>query len=100
MYDSYNEFNQKNGHKVMSDSSYQRKLKAKNVSFAKLGHEQCHSCLKFEVHECLGNDIENTCKCCDHPNKQQVYLLQKISIDNQKKGHPCLKDDSVLQKSC
>ena len=31
---------------------YRRQLNMKNISFAKLGHEECEMCLKYENHSC------------------------------------------------
>ena len=64
LYDDYKKTCEKDSRKTLSLSSYQRKLKKLNISFAKLGHEQCEPCLKHEEHDCVWYSEKNSCQCC------------------------------------
>ena len=62
MYESYIKHCGGKAEKALSLSSYNRKLKSRNISFAKLGHEECEICIKHEEHECTAT--ETACECC------------------------------------
>ena len=63
MYGSYTKLCVEKGVKVLSSSSYYRTIKEMNISFAKLGHEQCEGCLGYDEHPCL-SDLVDSCECC------------------------------------
>ena len=42
-----------------------------NISFAKLGHEECAVCIKYDEHSCLSDSIEAKCDCCSSVNQQK-----------------------------
>ena len=58
MYGSYEKLCEKENVKALSLSSYSRKLKSMNISFAKLGHEECEICLGYEEHPCAADSVE------------------------------------------
>ena len=50
--------------KSLSLSTFSNQVRAMNISFAKLGHEECEVCLTHEEHNCTADAIVNTCDCC------------------------------------
>ena len=62
-----------------------------NISFAKRGHEQCESCLKYEEHACLADSLENPCDCCKNnqcdcckrfTNAKRARKIEKLVQDD------------------
>ena len=51
--------------------TYGKQLVANNISFAKLGEEECEDCLSFEQHLC-----SNETEICDICTTQQIYLAR------------------------
>ena len=71
MYDACKNKCELKDHKVLSLSTYTRKIKSMNISFAKLGHEECEVCIKYDEHFCLSDSIETKCACCSSVNEQK-----------------------------
>ena len=99
MYASYVEYAKKRGMKPSSDSTYRRKLKTLNISFAKLGHEQCESCLKYEEHKCLSDNVRS-CRCCEKGKRCEcckLFLQSELKMKKKKlvkSGEiKCLEED-------
>ena len=42
-----------------------------NISFAKLGYEECEVCIKYDEHSSLSDSIETKCACCSSVNQQK-----------------------------
>ena len=64
LYRSYKSKCQVENRKCSSLSTYTRIVHSMNISFAKLGHEECEVCLKYDQHPCDGDRIEMRCDCC------------------------------------
>ena len=71
MYEAFKNKCDLKDHKVLSVSTYARKIKSMNISFAKLGHEECEVCIKYNEHSCLSDIIETKCDCCSSVNQQK-----------------------------
>ena len=69
-------------HKVLSLSSYTRKIKSMNISFAKLGHKECEVCIKYDEHSCLSNSIETKCAYCSSVNQQKKGKMNVYVAEN------------------
>ena len=55
-----------------------------NISFAKLGHEECESCLKYKHHECTGNNcVECKAYNTDHTGRRNL-ARKEYSTDKEK----------------
>ena len=78
MYEAYGKVCEKAERKVLSLSSYTRKLNKMNISFAKLGHEQCETCLKHEVHGCVASSEHIACKCCKRSKTMQCGCCRRF----------------------
>ena len=50
--------------KCLSRSTFNRCVHSMNISFAKLGHEECEVCLKHREHSCPADAVVKSCKCC------------------------------------
>ena len=50
MYEDYKNCMMERGHKIMSYMTYWRQVKEMNISFAKLGVEECEICDEFKIH--------------------------------------------------
>ena len=71
MYDAYKKKCELKDHKVLSLSTYTGKIKSMNISFAKLGHEECEMCIKYDEHSCLSDSVETKCACYSLVNQQK-----------------------------
>ena len=72
MYASYKKHCAEKEEKALSLSSYIRKIKSMNISFAKLGHEECEICIKHEEHKCIATESQNVlCECCHRQEEHQ-----------------------------
>lgn len=61
----YNDFRKKYpGTKVSYETYRKKKIKAKRISFTKLGHEECDVCETFKLHGHDKDNLENSCKSC------------------------------------
>ncbi|CAH1969615.1 unnamed protein product [Acanthoscelides obtectus] len=90
---------------ICSYEKYRKILKAKNISFAKLGNEECELCESYHMHnsehkaESLSDDCEVCCSWKDHIMKakesRERYSLNKENC-NKDKGNLCFSVD--LQK--
>ena len=85
LYRSYEKKCKDEQRKCCSKSTYTRVLHEMNISFAKLGHEECEVCLKHALHECEGDKVERDgckktteeeCECC----KEFTRLLGMLMI--------------------
>ena len=112
MYDAFKNKCDLKDHKVLSLSTYTRKIKSMNISFAKLGHEECEVCIKYDEHSCLSDIIENKCACWSSVNKQKkkrkmnVYVventlkLRRKSALRRKKNTECNKISAEAVCKC
>ena len=74
MYESYKKHCAEKEEKALSLSSYSRKIKSTNISFAKLGHEECEICIKHEEHKCTATESQNVlCEC----HRQEEHKKKK-----------------------
>lgn len=90
---------------ICSYEKYRKVLKSKNVSFAKLGNEECELCESYHMHnpehtaESLNEDCEKCCSWKDHIEKaiesRKRYTLNKENY-NEDLDHLCVSVD--LQK--
>ena len=72
MYESYKKHCAEKEEKTLSLGSYSRKIKSMNISFAKLGHEECEICIKHEGHKCTATESQNVlCECCHRQEEHQ-----------------------------
>ncbi|KAG5868844.1 hypothetical protein JTB14_012781 [Gonioctena quinquepunctata] len=60
----WNDYNNKNKNDQCSYDVYRNVLKNMNISFTKLGHEQCETCGIFSFHE-HSKDIQPNCEKCE-----------------------------------
>ena len=91
----------KTGGGILSYDIYHQQVKKKNISFTKLGHEECE-CLEHKTNTCkneeivikemlskLISSIENTPKNNNtHTHKKQMKYQTEVSAEN---GDFCLK---------
>ena len=71
VYESYKKHCAEKDEKALSLSSYSRKIKSMNISFAKLGHEECKICIKHEEHKCTATSQNVLCECCHRQEEHQ-----------------------------
>ncbi|KAG5885830.1 hypothetical protein JTB14_017200 [Gonioctena quinquepunctata] len=69
----WNDYNNKNKNDQCSYDVYRNVLKNMNISFTKLGHEQCETCEIFSFHE-HPKDIQPNCEKCE----EQTGYLEKV----------------------
>ncbi|KAG5861482.1 hypothetical protein JTB14_024714 [Gonioctena quinquepunctata] len=69
----WNDYNNKNKNDQCSYDVYRNVLKNMNISFTKLGHEQCETCGIFSFHE-HSEDIQPNCEKCE----EQTGHLEKV----------------------
>ncbi|KAG5880621.1 hypothetical protein JTB14_020654 [Gonioctena quinquepunctata] len=69
----WNDYNNKNKNDQCSYDVYRNVLKNMNISFTKLGHEQCETCGIFSFHE-HSKDIQPNCEKCE----EQTGHLEKV----------------------
>ena len=103
MYEDYKKETVKDGRKTLSMSSYQRKLKKLNISFAKLGHKQCQPCLKFEEHRCVWYEMENSCECCNKKETSDCECCKKLKsqfMNNPFKKEKSKKKNQTCTEEC
>ena len=82
MYDAYKKKCELKDHKVLSLSTCTRNFKSINISFAKLGHEECDVCIKYDEHSCLSVSIETKCACCSSVNQQKKGKMNVCVVEN------------------
>ena len=62
----------------MSDKSYRKVLNSMDISFTKLGEEQCELCEDHPYHQCQGkrdsNEQEGENNNCEICKKIEIYL--------------------------
>ena len=84
MYDCYQKSCEQASESALSKSSYTRKLKNMNISFAKLGHEECETCIQYKEHVCPADDITfEECKCCEKKSKM-CECCKRHGLNNRK----------------
>lgn len=81
----YNDFKSKIKHFKCSYELYRTVIEEMNISFVKLGHEECFSCVKFSLHEKdLGHNNIPNCDDCKNYN---------IHIEKAGAARKCYQDD-------
>lgn len=86
----------------MSYESYRLRVRAKNISFALLGHEECEQCEEFKLHAHSEENLQDTCKTCCTWRKHKIRatasreLYQTQSGTNFEDSTVCVSAD--LQK--
>lgn len=60
----YKDFLTKYPNTKLSYETYRKKVKAKHISFTKLGHEECDICEGFKLHGHAENNFHETCTNC------------------------------------
>lgn len=86
----------------VSYEQYRKVVKSKNISFAKLGHEECEECEEFKLHPHTKDDIDPNCNVCKewevHKQKaeQSREAYKKFSQNELPEGTICFSCD--LQK--
>ena len=68
---------------AVSKSTFAKQLNCLNISFAKLGHEECDSCLKYKHHECTGNNCVECKAYTDHTGRRNL-ARKEYSTDKEK----------------
>ncbi|KAG5870477.1 hypothetical protein JTB14_006397 [Gonioctena quinquepunctata] len=98
----WNDYNNKNKNDQCSYDVYRNVLENMNISFTKLGHEQCETCGIFSFHE-HSKDIQPNCEKCEEQTghlekvKKARAAYQKDKFQKDKKMM-CYSVD--LQKNC
>lgn len=62
---THEDFENKYPQVKMTYETYRQKLKKMNISFAKLGHEECAYCEVFKLHHHKQNDLQENCDECN-----------------------------------
>lgn len=98
----HNDFVSKYPDLKVSYEAYRVKVKAKNISFAKLGNEECEICEEAKLHEHKKDDLREDCEICinwkrhiEHADKSRK-LYQEQARSNFSDGTVCVSVD--LQK--
>ncbi|KAG5876208.1 hypothetical protein JTB14_016650 [Gonioctena quinquepunctata] len=62
----HTDFVEKNPSMICSYDKYRKVLQDLNISFVKLGHEECEECEEFDLHDKTHNkdNIKKDCECC------------------------------------
>ena len=90
MYEDYLDVNRENNQKIISYVSYTRIIKELNISFAKLGDEDCEVCETHKLH--LQNAKEAMSNDNDNDRKKDRVFSAKAAID---KDVSCGKNDCL-----
>lgn len=64
----YKDFKEKNANLKMSYELYRKEIRLMNISFARLGNEECFECEKFNIHSNTSihqkNNLMEDCESC------------------------------------
>lgn len=103
----YKDFKEKNANLKLSYELYRKEIRAMNISFARLGNEECFECEKFNLHSTTTlhqkNNLPEDCDSCmlwkRHKEKYNI-----ARVEYQKDGKQFITDKLVvsgdLQKVC
>lgn len=72
----------------ISYEAYRIRVKAKNISFAKLGNEECELCEELQLHEHQKENLQDDCDTC---------LKYKKHIDHAKNSRKLYKQQSKIR---
>ena len=76
---------------------YRKQIAEKNISFAKLGTEECENCLEFDEHPCSRNRNNKTPPPQQQQQQQQiceVCVAHELHVTNDKNARMAYKSDS------
>lgn len=83
----YNDYLQKHSEEFVSYDVYRKTVKQMNISFAKLGHEECEICEQFEIHNPNAKELRHrncdTCRTYEKHHERYVLARQAYDIDRQ-----------------
>ena len=79
----YRDFTEKHADRPVAYESYRKIFKSMNISFAKLGEEECEDCEEFNHHECSEDELCNICE------------KQKQHIERAKESRAHYKEDAL-----
>ena len=86
MYESYKMKCNESNRKCKSQTTYSNKINEMQISFAKLGHEECEVCIEFDEHTCPSDALLCDCDCCQHEKeKQPCACCKAFTVSEQKK---------------
>lgn len=98
----FKDFQEKFPHIKGSYETYRRKIKAKRISFTKLGHEECDTCESFKLYGHTETNIQDSCdKCKQWKNhveraKESRHLYKEQATTPPDSNTVCVSTD--LQK--
>ena len=61
----FDDFKERHPEIKVSYDRYKKEVARMNISFVKLGEEECEDCIMYENHEHDNIEEENTCETCD-----------------------------------
>ena len=73
--DMFRDYKNKTTSHPVSQSTYYREVKAMNISFAKLGHEECEQCMVYDRHLKDGDCTSIPCQQC---TKQEAHTANSL----------------------
>ncbi|KAJ8939102.1 hypothetical protein NQ314_011233 [Rhamnusium bicolor] len=76
----YQDFLSKNPTMKCSYDLYRKEIKSRNISFTKLGHEECETCCEFDLHEHKKENMQAECSVCKAftVHKEKVEISRKM----------------------
>lgn len=85
----YTDCKEKNPAIKCSYDLYRRTLREMNISFTKLGHEECELCEVFDQHDSTHTKqtLNEQCNSCDVCKKYTLHLAQYINARAKYEGH-------------
>ncbi|CAG4935770.1 unnamed protein product [Parnassius apollo] len=95
MYSDYCETHCTDQEKLISYEYYRKIVKDRNISIAKLGHEECELCQKFLIHNPRTDLRHRNCEeCKNYEIHHEKYILARaeyqrnVDVQNNMKGKP------------
>lgn len=85
----FNDFLEKHpDHPIISYELYRKVVKDMNISFAKLGHEECEICEQYGIHNAKADELRhrNCSVCVDFDKHKERYILARKNYDSDRKS--------------
>ena len=94
----YDDFNMKHPD-LCSIETYRRKISAMNISFVKLGEEECETCVEFKQHQSNHThvDMEDCALCKEHSKHLERARIARDKYREDKEREP--EEDEVIISS-
>ena len=73
-------FKSQNPSMKVNYEAYCLRVRAKNISFASLGHEECEGCEEFKLYGHNKEDLQANCKKCTSWNKHITYAKKSREL--------------------